>query len=295
MIARDYLLKAIDKDKQVRITLAHTTALVDEAHRRHHTSATASAALGRVLTAALLMGSDMKNEQDALTLRINGDGIGGPIVATVDSHGNGRAFISNPQADVPSRYPGKLDVGGLVGRNGYLEVIRDTGMKQPFIGRVNLVSGEIAEDLASYYLLSEQIPSLVALGVLVETDLSIKAAGGLMVQALPGASDAILEKMENNILGMSSISDIMAQATNLEDVLGSIMGDISFDIIGQSDLAFKCTCSRERLGVILTNLSWQELAETAEQTGKLEISCNFCGEVYHYDVAEIEALKKQKP
>jgi len=295
MIARDYLLKAIDKDKQIRITVAHTTALVDEAHRRHLTSATASAALGRVLTAALLMGSDLKNEQDALTLRINGDGIGGPIVATVDSHGNGRAFISNPQADVPSRYPGKLAVGDLVGQNGYLEVIRDTGMKQPFIGRVNLVSGEIAEDLTSYYLLSEQIPSLVALGVLVETDLSIKAAGGLMVQALPGANDDILERLEYNILGMSSISDIMARATTLEGVLGSIMGDISYDIIGQSDLAFKCTCSRDRLGAILTNLSRQELAETVEQTGKLEISCNFCGEVYHYDVAEIEDLKKQKP
>ena len=166
MIARDYLLKAMDKDKQVRVTIAHTTALVEEARRRHNTSATASAALGRVLTAALIMGSDLKNEKDALTLRVNGDGIAGPIVASVDSVGHGRAFISNPAADLPSSSPGKLAVGELVGRGGYLEVIKDAGLKQPFVGRVNLVSGEIAEDLSSYFLLSEQIPSLVALGVL---------------------------------------------------------------------------------------------------------------------------------
>lgn len=292
MITKDYLLKAIDRDKLVRITIAHTTALVEEAHRRHNTSATASAALGRVLTAALLMGSDLKNEQDVLTLRINGDGIGGPIVATVDSRGNGRAFISSPNADLPSRYPGKLAVGELVGRNGYLEVIRDTGMKQPFIGRVNLVSGEIAEDLSSYFLLSEQIPSLVALGVLVDTDLSIKAAGGLIVQAMPGAEDAALERLENNILGMGSISDIMARSKDLESVLGTIMGDIGYDIIGQSSLAFRCTCGRERLAAILSNLSREELVETVEQTGKLEVSCNFCSKVYHYDLAEIEAIKK---
>ncbi|MGS0764158.1 Hsp33 family molecular chaperone HslO [Syntrophomonas curvata] len=295
MITKDYLLKAIDKDKTVRITIAHTTALAEEAHRRHDTSATASAALGRVLTAALLMGSDLKNESDTLTLRINGEGIGGAIVATVDSHGNGRAFISNPQADLPSRHPGKLAVGELVGREGYLEVIRDTGMKQPFIGRVNLVSGEIAEDLTSYFLLSEQIPSLVALGVLVDTDLSVKAAGGLIVQAMPGAQDAVLESLENNILSLNSISDVMARSQDLESVLKILMGDMGYDIIGQSPLAFRCTCDRERLAAILANLSREELAETAEQTGRLEVSCNFCGEVYHYDWAEIEELKKQKP
>jgi molecular chaperone Hsp33 len=295
MITKDYLLKAMDKDKMVRINIAHTTALVEEAHSRHDTSATASAALGRVLTAALLMGSDLKNEQDALTLRINGDGPGGPIVATVDSHGHGRGFISNPHADLPSRHPGKLAVGELVGRNGYLEVIRDTGMKQPFIGRVNLVSGEIAEDLTSYFLLSEQIPALVALGVLVDTDISVKAAGGLIVQALPGAQDAVLERLENNILSLNSISDIMARSQDLESVLKTLTGDRGYDIIGQSPLAFRCTCDRERLAIILANLSREELEKTAEPTGKLEVTCNFCGEVYHYDWMEIEDWKKQKP
>ncbi len=294
MITRDYLLKAMDKDKQVRITIAHTTALVEEARQRHNTSATASAALGRVLTAALIMGSDLKNEKDALTIRVNGNGTAGPIVASVDSIGHGRAFISNPIADLPSSSPGKLAVGELVGREGYLEVIKDTGMKQPFVGRVNLVSGEIAEDLSSYFLLSEQIPSLVALGVLVDTDLSIKAAGGLIIQAMPGADDTILEKIENNVLQMDNISAVMSRSQDLESVLGVIWGDIAYDILAERPLAFKCTCGRERLAAILATLTREELAETIEQTGKLEVSCNFCGEVYNFTEQEI-LNKKQKP
>jgi len=294
MITRDYLLKAMDKDKRVRVTIAHTTALVEEARRRHNTSATASAALGRVLTAALIMGSDLKNEKDALTIRVNGDGIAGPIVASVDSVGNGRAFISNPAADLPSCSPGKLAVGELVGKGGYLEVIKDIGLKQPFVGRVNLVSGEIAEDLSSYFLLSEQIPSLVALGVLVDTDLSIKAAGGLIIQAMPGADDTILGKIENNVLQMDSISTIMFRSKDLESFLPTIMGDIAYDVIAERPLAFKCTCSRERLAAILANLTREEITETIEQTGKLEVSCNFCGEVYQFSEQEIMDTK-QKP
>ncbi len=293
MIARDYLLKAMDIDKQVRVTIAHTTALVEEARRRHNTSATASAALGRVLTAALIMGSDLKNEKDALTLRVNGDGIAGSIVASVDSVGHGRALISNPAADLPSSSPGKLALGELVGRGGYLEVIKDIGLKQPFVGRVNLVSGEIAEDLSSYFLLSEQIPSLVALGVLVDTDLSIKAAGGLIIQAMPGADDIVLEKIENNVLQMDSISAVMAESQDLESVVAAVMSDIAYDVIAERPLAFKCTCSRERLAAILANLTREELAETIEQTGKLEVSCNFCGEVYHF--SEQEIIKNKKP
>ena len=293
MITSDYLLKAMDKNKQVRVNIAHTTTLVEEARRRHNTSATASAALGRVLTAALIMGSDLKNEKDALTLRVNGDGIAGPIVASVDSVGHGRAFISNPAADLPSLYPGKLAVGELVGRGGYLEVIKDTGLKQPFVGRVNLVSGEIAEDLSSYFLLSEQVPSLVALGVLVDTDLSIKAAGGLIIQAMPGADDIILEKIENNVLQMDSISTVMFQGKDLESVLEAVMGDIAYEVIANRPLAFKCTCGRERLVAILANLTREEIEETIEQTGKLEVSCNFCGDVYNFTEQEI-MYKKTK-
>jgi molecular chaperone Hsp33 len=295
LIERDYLIKAIDRDKQVRVTIAHTTNLVQEAHCRHGTSATASAALGRVLTAALILGSDLKNQQDVLTLRVNGDGIAGPIIATVDSSGNGRALISNPQADLPSPYPGKLAVGELVGKNGFLEVIRDVGLKQPFVGRVKLVSGEIAEDLANYFLLSEQVPSLVSLGVLVNTDLSILAAGGLIVQAMPGAQDIVLERLENNILSMNTISNLMADSASVEEILAVIMDDINYNIVANRSLAFRCTCNRDRLAAILANLTRAELEETVAQTGKLEISCNFCGEMYQYSLNEIDHIKQQKP
>ncbi len=295
MIKKDYLIKAVDNDKQVRIILASTTGLVEEAHRRHHTSATASAALGRVLTAALMMGSDLKGEEDALTLRVNGDGPAGSIVATVDAAGNGRALISSPQADLPSQAPGKLNVGGLVGRNGYLEIITDLGLKQPFTGRVNLISGEIAEDLAQYYIQSEQIPSLVSLGVLVDRDLRIKSAGGLIIQAMPGARDDILETLENNVARMGPISEAVDNSESLEELLAVVMDGIPYHQIEERSLAFKCKCSSERLAVILSGLSDEELADIYETDGRLEITCNFCNESYSFTREQIEAIKYKKP
>ncbi len=296
MIKSDYLIKAVDNHKQIRIILASTTGLVEEAHRRHHTSATASAALGRVLTAALMMGSDLKGEADALTLRVNGDGPAGSIVATVDAAGNGRALISSPQADLPSLSPGKLDVGGLVGKNGYLEVITDLGLRQPFTGRVNLVSGEIAEDLAQYYLQSEQIPSLVSLGVLVDRDLSIKSAGGLIIQALPGLrDDEILELIEKNVMGMGPISEAINVSESLEEVLAQVMYGIPYYQIEERALAFKCKCSSERLAIILSSLTKEELADIHEANGRLEVTCNFCNQAYSFSLEEIEAIKNKKP
>lgn len=295
MISRDYLIRAIDQSKQVRLILAHTTGVIQEAHQRHHTSATASAALGRVLTAALMMGSDLKGEKDALTLRVDGRGISGPIIATVDAHGNGRALISNPQADLPSKSPGKLAVGDLVGQNGFLEVIKDLGLKQPFIGRVPLVSGEIGEDVAGYFLHSEQIPSLVALGVLVETDLNIKAAGGLFIQAMPGAEDTLLEKLEQQVLDLGPISYLLEESSSLEQILAQVMREIPYQLVGEQELGFKCTCSFDRLAGIMASLSPQELKEIEEENGQLEVCCNFCNEVYHFRREEIEALQKTKP
>ncbi len=295
MIKKDYLIKAVDNDKQVRIILASTTGVVEEAHWRHNTSATASAALGRVLTAALMMGSDLKGEDDALTLRVNGDGPAGSIVATVDAAGNGRALISSPQADLPPQAPGKLDVGGLVGKNGYLELITDLGLKQPFTGRVNLFSGEIAEDLAQYYIHSEQIPSLVSLGVLVDRDLSIKSAGGLIIQAMPGARDDILEVLEKNVDRMGPISEMIKNSESLEQVLEEVMDGVAYHQIEERELAFKCKCSSERLASILSGLSQEELADIYEKNGRLEVTCNFCNQAYCFTLEEIEAIKNKKP
>lgn len=295
----DYLLKAVDNTQQVRIMLARTTRLVEEARCRHNTSLTASAALGRVLTAAVMMGSDMKGEKDITTIRINGNGPCGPIIATADSAGNVRGLISEPAADVEPLYPGKLAVGNLVGQDGFLEISKDLGLQQPFVGKVPLVSGEIGEDIASYYLNSEQIPALVALGVLVAPDLTIQAAGGLIIQALPGASDEILELVEKNVLSMPQISTIINTNINtgksLEESLAEFLTDIPYRVVGKQPLHFKCTCNRDRLKAILASLSEEELESIYEQEGKLEAVCNFCREVYIYALEEIEELKKQKP
>lgn len=291
----DYLLKAIDDTQQVRIMMASTTGLVEEARCRHNTSATASAALGRVLTIAVMMGSDMKGEKDITTIRINGNGPCGPIIATADSAGNVRGLISEPSADVPPLYPGKLAVGNLVGKDGFLEVSKDLGLHQPFVGKVPLVSGEIGEDIASYYLHSEQIPALVAVGVLVAPDLTIQAAGGLIIQALPGASDDILKLIEDNVLDMPKVSEIINTGNSLEESLTEILEGLPYRIVGKQSLQFKCTCNRERLKAILASLSDDEIDSIFEQEGKLEAICNFCHEVYTYAPEEIEDLKKQKP
>jgi molecular chaperone Hsp33 len=294
MKQKDYLLKVVDQGKNIRLYLARTTALVEEAHRRHGTSAPASAALGRVMTAAIMIASDLKGDTDILTLRIDGNGPAGIVLATADSRGGVRGFVANPYADLPSATPGKLAVGELVGTEGYLEVIKDMGLKQPFTGRTPLVSGEIAEDLAHYYLVSEQIPSLVSLGVMVGTDLSIQAAGGLFVQALPDADEEVLATIEKNIYALGTLSSILDKYESLEDILPLVMQGIEYTVVGEQELSFCCNCSRERLGGVLAGLAPDELVVEPGSEG-LEVVCNFCRERYLYTAQEIERLKKSKP
>ena len=292
---RDYLLKLIDAGQNVRVWLAHTTNLVEEAHNRHQTSATATAALGRALTAAVMMGSDLKSDHDLLSLRFNGNGPAGTIIATADRNGYVKGLIGNPQADLPPRSPGKLAVGDLVGQDGYLEVIKDLGLKQPFEGKVPLFSGEIAEDLAQYFMQSEQIPALVSLGVLVGTDLHVLAAGGLIVQALPEADDTVLEKLENNILSLGQISNLVFDNETLEDIAVAIMQGIEYSTIDVMDLYFRCKCSRERLGIILAGLNEEEIREAEENNKDIEAICNFCKTVYSFSPEEIKTIKSEKP
>jgi molecular chaperone Hsp33 len=290
---RDYLLKIVDDAKNFRVCLARTTSLVEEAHQRHGTSATASAALGRVMTAAIMMASDLKGEDEILTIKVNGSGSAGTVLATADSQGGVRGLISNPWADLPSRSSGKLAVGELVGTDGYIEVIKDMGMKQPFSGRVALLSGEIAEDLAQYFLLSEQIPSLVSLGVLVNIDLSIQTAGGLFVQALPGAGDEALEMIENNILGLGPITSVLDSCDKLEDILPLIMQGIEYAVVGEQEINFRCNCNREKLGKVLSGLSIDEIE--SEKSDDVEVYCNFCQERYSFKIQEIVDIKDNKP
>lgn len=295
MKERDYLLKIIDQDQNIRVWLARTTTLVEEAHRRHNSSATASAALGRTMTAAVMMGNDLKGEDDVLTLRINGNGPAGTILATADSCGGVKGLISEPQADLPSRFPGKLAVGDLVGKDGFVEVIKDMGLKHPFVGTVPLVSGEIAEDLAQYFMMSEQIPALVSLGVLVGTDLHIEAAGGLIVQALPGADDRVLEKIESNILAMANISQMIATTATLEEIVPIIMQEVPYTVVAEQELTFRCKCNREKLGVILAGLGEEEINAALQNHEEIEAICNFCRERYSFSPEELQTIKSKKP
>jgi molecular chaperone Hsp33 len=227
-----------------------------------------------------------------LTIRIDGNGPAGPIIASADAHGAVRALISNPQADLPSEQPGKLAVGELVGKEGFVEVIKDLGLRQPFIGKVELVSGEIAEDLASYYLKSEQTPSLVALGVMVAPDLQVISAGGLLVQAMPGADDELLAQLEENITQMEKLSAALEKTPQLEVLMEQIMKGIEYRLVGQQDLYFKCNCSFERLRNILSSLSEEEMNKMLNEEGQIEVVCNFCNEVYHYRAEDILKHKK---
>lgn len=287
---KDHLIRIVDEQNQIRVFLARTTGLVEEARRRHGTSPTASAALGRVLTAALIMASDFKNPDDRLSIRVDGGGPAGPIVAAADSQGQVRGYVTHPEADLPARAPGKLAVGELVGRDGFLEVIKDMGLKEPFSGRVSLVSGEIAEDLASYFYYSEQVPALVSLGVLVDTDISVKAAGGLVVQAMPGASEELLETLEGNILAGENISALIDARDSLEEIAALVMAGVPFSVVEQMDLSYRCNCERERMLGILATLSWEELEGLKDE--KIEIVCHFCNARYGFDYAEIAARKE---
>lgn len=294
MIPRDYMLKALDGSGDVKIVLVASTGIVEHAHQRHHTSATATAALGRVLTAALIMTHDTKDPGDVVSIRFNGEGPSGVIIATATGLGTVRGYISNPEADLPSTPAGKLDVGGLVGSDGYVEVVKDIRLKQPFTGRVPLVSGEIAEDLVAYYLHSEQIPTLIALGVLVDVDLEVRAAGGILVQALPGAHDEVLAEIEQQVLAIGNISSSLEQVDSLEALLERIMGEREYQIIGEQKLEFSCTCNRERLAVILSSYSHDEIERLCDDEGEVEVTCNFCNEQYHYTPEQILAAKKPR-
>ncbi len=290
MAERDRQIKVIDQDKNIRLFLARTTNLVEEARQRHNTSATAAAALGRVMTAAVMMARDLKGLEDSLTIRVKGNGPAGTIIATADTCGGVRGFITNPTADLPETAFGKLAVGELVGTQGFLEVVKDLGLKQPFSGHIELVSGEIAEDLAHYFLVSEQVPALVSLGVLVAPNLNVQAAGGLIVQAMPGARDEILKIIEDNILRSGTISSLMDSYDSLEEIVPMIMEGVDYEIIENNYLQFQCKCNRDKLLGVLRGLSSEERRDM-QQDEEIEVVCNFCQQRYHYKPDELEDQK----
>ncbi|KAB2954461.1 Hsp33 family molecular chaperone HslO [Heliorestis acidaminivorans] len=288
----DQLIWATDRDGQIRLIAARTTELVAEAQSRHKSWPTATAALGRAMTAALLMGAMQKGEEK-ITLRILGDGPLGAIVAQSNAQGEVRGYVQNPTLDWPSRSPEKLDVGGAVGATGHLHVTRDLGLKESYTGSAPLVSGEIAEDLTHYFATSEQTPTAVALGVLLNEDGTVQAAGGYLLQLLPGVSEEKIEHLEKKIKELGPISYFFASGKDVASLLDPLLPEEDKKILAQKKPFFQCQCDRLRLETMLKSLGAQELAEMRKEQGGAEVVCHFCNEQYIFSVDELIALEKE--
>ena len=288
-----YILRAIDESETIKISAAITTDVVEEAAKIHKLSKTTSAALGRALTAAAIIGSWQKNEKDSITLSINGDGPAGKIVATCKNDGYVKGYVTNPGADLPIREAdGKIDVAGIVGE-GNLTLVMDTGMKKPYTGTVNLTTGEIAEDLAVYFLQSDQVPSAVGLGVLIDVDYSIKAAGGFIIQLMPDATEEQISKLEENLKGLPSVTSILNEYHDAEKLIEILMKDIDFKILEKREITYKCNCSREKVEDAIVSVGPKEIEEILREDKKAEVSCYFCDKVYDFDESDLERMLKK--
>lgn len=284
------LIRCITSCGEVMATAVDTTDIVGKAEQIHKTSAVVTAALGRLLTAGSMMGNMLKGKDDSITLRINGDGPTGSLIVVSDFNGDVRGYVQNPVVELPLNVKGKLDVGGAVGKNGLLYVLKDLGLKEPFSGSVPLVSGEIAEDITSYYALSEQIPTVCALGVLVNPDLTVKAAGGYIIQLLPAASDKTIDKLEKSIMKMASVTSMLSSGMTPEEIVKTALKDFEVEVLYTQDIEYKCNCSKERVSKALISLGKEELTEMAQEKDDIEISCHFCDKVYKFTPNELKKL-----
>lgn len=282
----DEILRAVTKDGFIQISAVSTRDLTERARMIHKTLPVATAALGRSLAAASMIGHTLKDPKASVTIRINGGGPLGSIIAVSDSEGNVRGYVQNPQIDIPKKPNGKLDVGGAVGRNGMLTVIRDLNMKEPYVGSTQLVSGEIAEDFTAYFYESEQIPTACALGVLVNTDQSVVAAGGYIVQLLPGAPEALLESLEQNITDTGAVTGVLKENTT-EALISSVLKGFEVQILERKPIEYKCYCSRKRVMEALSSIDSAELEDMEKKGEPVEVTCQFCDVVYHIEPGEI--------
>ena len=286
---KDYLIRATAANGQVRAFGVTSRELTETAKNAHDTSPVATAALGRLMSAAVMMGADLKGENDLLTLRMEGDGPMGGLLATADSHGNVKGYAFHPEVLLPSNAKGKLDVGGALGA-GMLSVVKDIGLKEPYVGQTNLVSGEIAEDLTYYYAASEQIPCSIALGVLMNKDNTVRQAGGFMIQLLPGASDELIDRLEERLGELPSITALLDAGKTPEEILSGLLGDFDLEILEKKPVQFHCDCSRERVERAIVSIGKKEIREMIEEGKPIEAGCQFCNKKYSFSVEELEEL-----
>ncbi len=286
----DTILRAVDEKGCFRFHFAKTTDVVEELRRLHECSPTATAAMGRAATITAMLGMDLKSEGESITLQIRGDGPGSPVIAVCDRPGTVRCSSGNPSADVASRPDGHLDVGAWIGRDGQLAVIKGYELKDPFVGITELCSGEIAEDVAHYFYYSEQTPTVVMLGVLVERDRSCAASGGLLIQALPDADDADLQKMQEAVDQLPPVSELIQRGENPASILTHFFSAFAPRILDETEVRYECSCSREKMERVLASLPGKDVVEMAEEDGGAEIVCQFCNKKYPFSAEELMAL-----
>lgn len=286
----DYMVNAITTNGAIRVIAADTTQLCAKAQKIHKMMPTAAAALGRALTAAAIMGSMQKSRDDSITLQFNGGGPIGRVLAVGNGSAEVKGYVDNPLVDLPLNDKGKLDVGGAVGKDGMLSIVRDLGLKEPYVGQVPLVNGEIAEDITFYYANSEQIPTAVALGVLIDVDYTVKAAGGFILQLLPGAYDEDIDNVEKTVASISSVTQMLENGKTPEDIVRALLSDYEIEYFDNETPKYVCDCSRERTDRALISIGKEELEKIINEDQKAEITCHFCDKVYKYTKKELEEL-----
>ena len=288
----DYMIRATAAEGQIRAFATTTRDMVENAKNAHNTSPVATAALGRLMTAAAMMGADLKGEKDLLTLRIEGSGPLGGLLVTANGHGDVKGYAFNPDVMLPPNAQGKLDVGGSLDL-GVLSVIKDIGLKEPYVGQTQLVTGEIAEDLTYYFATSEQVPSSVALGVLMNKDNTVRQAGGFIIQLLPGASDEIIDKLEAKLSGISSITALLNAGKTPEEILTDILGEFGFEILSKMPVQFHCDCDRSRVEKAIISIGKKEIQDMINEGREIEVNCQFCNKHYKFSVDELEDMLKR--
>lgn len=288
------IVRYITQDGSAFVIAADTTDVVSKAEQIHKTSAVTTAALGRLMTACSMMGDMLKGKDDSITLRMNGEGPAGTLIAVSDSQGNTRGYVQNPVVEIPLNEKGKLDVKSAVGTNGFLYVMKDMGMNEPYVGQTEIVSGEIAEDITNYFAVSEQTPSVCALGVLVDKDLSVKAAGGFIIQLLPGCPEEVIEKIEKSISKIDSVTNMLSQGMTPDDIAKIALDGIEIDKLDESEIEYRCNCSKQRVETALISTGIESLKEMAEENKDITVECHFCDKTYVFTPKEIEKLMNKR-